>query len=910
MLAGCIAPTVALVVAALSTTFSGLAGVASAASTARNPLAAVGVVRNADILTPSHRVTALSHFDLAFDLSATDTRVRLKLEPNHDVFVEGAKVSYVDVNGEIKRQEPIDPLAHRVYRGTAWVKSRNGWDQAGWARVSIQRDGREPLFEGAFTLHGKNHHVQLASHYQRARHSQDPEVRLGDEDYMVAYSDSDFTADEEHNELRKRGGDARTCLSDDMDFNRDPDHPVFAGMRNSSETVSDDYQSWLSPFSPFSSFSKRQIDNPGGGNGAGVNLVSTIGSTQGCPQTRKVALVGIAADCNYRADFRDENATRANIIQQINAASNVFESQFSISLGLANLIITDASCPTSPQQATAWNQACNVPNFNISQRLSSFSEWRGKQDDGYSHWTLLSKCNTDSAVGLAWLGQACTAGSQPNNGNQNELVAGANFVARISADQEWQIIAHETGHTFGAVHDCDTRLCQRQDIVRSQGCCPLNSGTCNAGGRFIMNPSTSAGDNQFSPCSVGNICSALGRNSVKSTCLTNNRNVETIMGQTCGNGIVEGDEECDCGGEAGCGDNACCDAQTCKFKENAVCDDSNEDCCRNCQFASADTVCRASNGECDPEEKCTGDSPYCPKDEVKNDGDSCDGGKRCASGQCTSRDEQCRSVLGTSSNFPNSTKDCPRFNECMMLCQSPEWPDCASTGQYYLDGTPCESGGKCRNVCLHALLPIPLPVLLLVCTCTDHSARATVKAAASAAGSKNTNPSLSASQPASVASLSSPYSAAAGGVSAAAIASASTLLQPQRARPATVIIATCPRKRRWPRRPAAEESAEELARHQAFPMRHPMDHQHRRTVVAMEGMGAGMRLLLGRLRCSKMEVVLDSVAISPRRRPCINGDGMHRTLASLLSIFIPLCMLCTYRHSLFLFLLSTGRRHF
>ena len=136
-----------------------------------------------------------------------------------------------------------------------------------------------------------------------------------------------------------------------------------------------------------------------------------------------------------------------------------------------------------------------------------------------------------------------------------------------------------------------------------------------------MNPSTSRGISDFSPCSIGNICSALRRNSVNSDCLLANTGVPTITGNQCGNGIVETGEECDCGGEANCGDNRCCDPETCKFRNNVVCDDSNEDCCQDCQFAPSSQVCRSSTGECDPEEKCTGNTPLCPSDETQEDGE-------------------------------------------------------------------------------------------------------------------------------------------------------------------------------------------------------------------------------------------------------------------------------------------------
>jgi hypothetical protein len=188
---------------------------------------------------------------------------------------------------------------------------------------------------------------------------------------------------------------------------------------------------------------KRQLDSsPGGGNSAGVNLVQSIGSTAGCPTSRKVALMGVATDCTYTQSFQsDTNKTRNNVIQQINSASALYESTFNISLGLANLVVTEPNCPTTVQQATPWNQPCTASGVDIQARLNLFSGWRGQQNDDYAHWTLLSTCNTGSAVGLAWLGQACTKGSQgsSSSGGTNETVAGANVVVRTL--QEWQVIA-------------------------------------------------------------------------------------------------------------------------------------------------------------------------------------------------------------------------------------------------------------------------------------------------------------------------------------------------------------------------------------------------------------------------------------------------------------------------------------
>lgn len=214
-----------------------------------------------------------------------------------------------------------------------------------------------------------------------------------------------------------------------------------------------------------------------------------------------------------------------------------------------------------------------------------------------------------------------------------------------------------------------------------------------------MNPTANERARTFSQCTVGNICSALGRNSVNSNCLVDNRGVVTIQGSQCGNGIVEEGEECDCGGEEGCGNNPCCDARTCRFRNGAVCDDANEECCSNCQFASSNTVCRASTGPCDPEERCTGNSGSCPPDQHLDDGASCgdDDSLTCASGQCTSRDLQCQQIMGAVLGS-NDTRACDR-NSCQIFCSSPILGAnvCGSVNQNFLDGTPCSGDGRCHN---------------------------------------------------------------------------------------------------------------------------------------------------------------------------------------------------------------------
>ena len=650
----------------------------------------LSLVESPDIQTPSHRVHATSHFNLHFNLHNNQQRIRLTLEPNHDILPEGATITHLGSDGQILRHEPVSRRDHKIFKGQSWVRLDDSWIHAGWARIVVRRDGIDPLFEGAFSINRDHHHVQLKSYYMSTKHEMDPELEPSDDEYMVIYRDSDIGKSYQ-TELKRSLGAGPGCQAHLSPFNTDLKRHAFAPM------VKRDVGFWGSM--PMSSlFGKRQIDTngiPGGGNGGLVNLKDSIGKTDGCPSTRKVALIGVVTDCTYTGTFNSTQSAHANVITQVNSASNIYEKTFNITLGLQNLTTIEASCPTTPPPATAWNLGCGG-NTTITDRLNLFSDWRGNQvADSNAYWTLLTNCRTESEVGLAWLGQACV---RDVTKSQGETVSGANVVAKTGT--EWQVIAHESGHTFGAVHDCDGQTCGQSDIVNSQQCCPLSRDTCDAGSKYIMNPSTGEGIENFSPCSIGNICSAIGRNSVKTQCLSNNKGVTTITGHQCGNGIVEEDEDCDCGGEESCQGNSCCDPKTCKFTTGAVCDDSNQECCKSCQFASSGTVCRASTGVCDPQETCSGTNATCPSDVSAPDGQRCgdsSAGTQCASGQCTSRTQQCKTLMG-SYTTRNDTYAC-NSQDCSLSCASPEFGPgvCYSMQQNFLDGTTCGGGGRCQN---------------------------------------------------------------------------------------------------------------------------------------------------------------------------------------------------------------------
>ncbi|KAI5791716.1 Metallo-peptidase family M12-domain-containing protein [Peziza echinospora] len=669
----------------------------------RSPISYVSLVENPVIHTPSQRIHSNSVFDITFTLHQGKEHIRLSLEPNHDMVPKGATIEYHDEDGTV-RTEMVQRHEIKVFKGEAWVRNAmaDGWKHAGWARIVVQSDGVNPLFTGAFVLNNNAHHVQLKSWYLKTKHVEDPELEITGDEHMIVFRDSDVKsarvpASQSPLGTRSLVEKKVQCLADNLTANAIHQEELFHNFQNFMPT-SPKPNSLLDGFGLDNLFKraaldKRQrLDDNGGGNSGGVNLRNNIGQTNGCPTTKMLALVGVAADCTYRSEFQDESLARQHIISMFNSASIVFESSFNISLGIQTMVIQQPNCPGTAPASSPWNLPCTNPAV-IGDRLNLFSQWRGtRSEDGNAFWTLLTTCETGNAVGLAWVGMLCR--SAVEKGQNNQYVSSTNVVAK--SPTEWKVIAHEIGHTMGAVHDCDDEGCGA-GLDATSMCCPLSSRTCDAGGNFLMNPSTDDKIERFSACTIGNICGAFLTRSVSKLCLTNNRDVTIITENRCGNGIVEQGEECDCGGVEGCAGNKCCNPSTCEFINNAVCDDANDDCCTSCQYSPSTRVCRASTGECDPEERCTGIAPICPKDDVRPDGTGCSGGLKCASGQCTSRDQQCQTIMGAEYGN-NDTSSCNQ-RSCQVECASPDLGRgrCYAMQQNFLDGTPCEGDGKCRS---------------------------------------------------------------------------------------------------------------------------------------------------------------------------------------------------------------------
>ncbi|XP_055550304.1 uncharacterized protein LOC129732887 isoform X7 [Wyeomyia smithii] len=198
-------------------------------------------------------------------------------------------------------------------------------------------------------------------------------------------------------------------------------------------------------------------------------------------------------------------------------------------------------------------------------------------------------------------------------------------------------MAHMIGHNIGMGHDDNRDECICRDW---HGC--------------IMSQSIVGLENvqpyKFSECSRLDYIDALRIG--HGLCLLNKPN-EVELRKNCGNGIVEDDEECDCGSALDCDKtDPCCDGITCKLKKESQC--ATGPCCDKCILKPPGVICRDAHNECDLPEYCNGESGQCPPDVHKKNGNPCGMNATgfstgyCFNGVCPTTAAQCERIWGYS----------------------------------------------------------------------------------------------------------------------------------------------------------------------------------------------------------------------------------------------------------------------
>ncbi|XP_005882760.1 PREDICTED: disintegrin and metalloproteinase domain-containing protein 29 [Myotis brandtii] len=181
-------------------------------------------------------------------------------------------------------------------------------------------------------------------------------------------------------------------------------------------------------------------------------------------------------------------------------------------------------------------------------------------------------------------------------------------------------MAHHIGHNLGMFHDRILCTCGKYKCIMHNDNPPIT---------------------KFSNCSYA----FLWDYSLRQTkCLLYTIYTSDIFNRKrCGNGVVEDEEECDCGPLQQCSKDACC-LSNCTLSSGSNC--AYGLCCKDCQFLPSGDVCRKKINECDLPEWCNGTSHMCPDDVYVEDGIPCNESAYCYEKRCNDRNLQCKQIFG------------------------------------------------------------------------------------------------------------------------------------------------------------------------------------------------------------------------------------------------------------------------
>ncbi|XP_056090481.1 disintegrin and metalloproteinase domain-containing protein 9 [Rhinichthys klamathensis goyatoka] len=322
------------------------------------------------------------------------------------------------------------------------------------------------------------------------------------------------------------------------------------------------------------------------------------------PQTKYVELVLVVDNQRYAYKKHNKTAVREEMVQLVNLLDTYYK-QLNIRISLIGLTIFDNDNPF-------------IVDGSAGDVLGRFVQWRKsdllpqiRHDVGQ---LIVGRSGpyTGGVLGMAFVGTVCSV----NSGG------GINVFSNDNLQSFSTVVAHELGHNLGMGHDI---------------------GGCNCDGSCIM-ASAISGSTKFSDCSAKDFERLILRGG--GACLRNQPSQDNIITvPSCGNGIMESGEECDCGTPKEC-NNKCCNAATCTLTKGSAC--AAGSCCENCQINVGGTPCRPSVNTCDLPEFCGGVSPFCPSDFYTMDGIPCASNTAfCFEGRCQTFEFQCKQLFGS-----------------------------------------------------------------------------------------------------------------------------------------------------------------------------------------------------------------------------------------------------------------------
>lgn len=380
------------------------------------------------------------------------------------------------------------------------------------------------------------------------------------------------------------------------------------------------------------------------------------------------------------------DASNLFIFTQLQSIYSSFPSPFQLSIRLDQVI-------TLPPTV-------ELVRGDSSSSLQVFSDWVSDQFPFTATHLITGVDLGYPVIGVASLGSICSS--------YMEWGTGITFSSSYDAVTA-KTLAHELGHNLGLYH---TNAYLPGTGINS----PADTFPCQQVNTAVMSYMLIGTASDWEQCSVEwlkefmcgypygcgqvNKCTHYPSFNTDNCLLGGGGGGEGEEGK-CGNGVVEGDEECDCGPRALCTDN-CCNPDTCTLRGR--CSPRQSLCCNSkCQYRRKGFVCRQrKDSYCDLPEKCTGDSSECPNDLYRSDHLPCDikgVDGNCYKGDCISASIQCNNInpaYGYSIHGSCGEEvDCSGYLKCFIgatgLCSSPFAPGLLK----YKDGISCGGGKFC-----------------------------------------------------------------------------------------------------------------------------------------------------------------------------------------------------------------------